>query len=276
MNEIPTVSIGGRTFRLVCDRVLRRLTDAETIGLIQDIEAAGEVLVPIIVTQDDDVIDGGHRLEIAAELGLTLDKVPLVVRHVKDQAEAEDLCRRLNVRRRQLTPAERHEQIAKILKADPESSDRKVAAAVGVDHKTVATARQGLQSSGEIPHSPKRTGKDGRTTQPRQTAKRKATAEAKSALAANRIGKNKPVGPPPSRYPHSTRFLSWMQSTLDGVAELLQQDGGVLPAWGLEGDLWDWHEVRTHILPVLNALLEQITCMKRAIEEHLDGQPHSH
>jgi len=42
-------------------------------------------------------------------------------------------------------------------------SDRAIAEHVGVDHKTVARCRREMESTGEVPQSTKRTGRDGRT-----------------------------------------------------------------------------------------------------------------
>jgi hypothetical protein len=286
MSEIPTVTISGRTFRLICDTVLRRLTDDEARGLRQDVEAAGEVLVPVIVTQHDDVIDGGHRLRIAADLGLTLDKVPLVVRHVEDQAEAEELCRRLNVNRRHLTAAERREQIAMRLKADPTASNRKVAAEVGADDHTVATVREKLESTAEIPQLDKTTGKDGKK---RKVARKSPAVRKFLAIAANFFrtaersaeadlgtnGKGKASasktdsGGQAPRYPHSTLFMRWVRTALDEANDLVEGPDGVdLTMWGEPG-LWNWREVRDNIIPCLDNLLEILDLARRLMKDRL-------
>jgi len=57
-----------------------------------------------------------------------------------------------NVHRRHLTGDQRREFIAKLVRAQPEKSDRQIAKAAKVDHKkTVGTARAELQATGEIP-----------------------------------------------------------------------------------------------------------------------------
>jgi hypothetical protein len=68
----------------------------------------------------------------------------------------------INIRRRHLKPEERRDLIAKLLKADPEQSNRQVAEQVGVDHKTVASIRTEAEARGEIPHVETRTDKQGR------------------------------------------------------------------------------------------------------------------
>jgi hypothetical protein len=55
-----------------------------------------------------------------------------------------------------------------------------------VIHHTVAATREDLESTGEFRQSPKRKGKDGRTTKPRQTANKKAAAEAKAVATEDK------------------------------------------------------------------------------------------
>jgi hypothetical protein len=67
-----------------------------------------------------------------------------------------------NFHRRHLSPEQRRDVIAKILKADPGRSNRQVATLAGVDHKTVAAVRAEGESTGEIPQLEKTKGKDGK------------------------------------------------------------------------------------------------------------------
>jgi hypothetical protein len=57
----------------------------------------------------------------------------------------------LNVKRRQLTNEQKRETLEKLLKADPEKSNRQIAVAAGVDHKTVGAVRLEAEGRGEIP-----------------------------------------------------------------------------------------------------------------------------
>ena len=56
----------------------------------------------------------------------------------------------------------RARSLADALRETPERSDRQIAGAVGVDHKTVSKARAELVARGEIPHVEKRTDSIGR------------------------------------------------------------------------------------------------------------------
>jgi hypothetical protein len=67
-----------------------------------------------------------------------------------------------NLHRRHLTSEQKRELIAKILKAKPETSNRKIAKQTKADDKTVAKVRRKLESTSEIPRLEKTTGADGR------------------------------------------------------------------------------------------------------------------
>jgi hypothetical protein len=87
----------------------------------------------------------------------------------------------LNAHRRHLSPKDKRAAIAGRLKANPDQSNRKIAEAVGADHKTVGATRADLESGGEIPHQERRTDKRGRGQPARKQPgkKTKATAKAK-------------------------------------------------------------------------------------------------
>jgi AsnC-type helix-turn-helix domain len=51
-----------------------------------------------------------------------------------------------------MTGAEKRNAILAALQEDPSRSDRAVASAIGVDHKTVAAVRTAMRAGGEIPH----------------------------------------------------------------------------------------------------------------------------
>jgi len=57
-----------------------------------------------------------------------------------------------NLHRRHLTAEQKREIVAKVLKAQPEKSNRTIAQQTNVDHKTVGLVRDKLEGRGEIPH----------------------------------------------------------------------------------------------------------------------------
>jgi hypothetical protein len=106
-----------------------------------------------------------------------------------------------NVHRRHLTSAQKHELIAKVLKATPEKSDRLIGDELNVDHHKVADERRSGEATGEIPPVKKRTGKDGRARQ----APKASTSKPKAALPAPK----KTATPKPKRITALDALAVW-------------------------------------------------------------------
>jgi hypothetical protein len=136
-------------------------TPEEYAALRASIEANGQIF-PILKGSaasglPGEIIDGHARSRICAELRLTPE-----VRELDGSAEElRALAVVLNVARRHLSTAARRGIITVELLRDPERSDRAIAAAVGVDHKTVASVRRELEAAGEVGNFPTRVGRDG-------------------------------------------------------------------------------------------------------------------
>jgi hypothetical protein len=64
------------------------------------------------------------------------------------------------------TTLKKREVATKLLKTDPSRSDRAIAKDMGIDHKTVADVRCGLEANGEIPHSEAPKGRTGPKRKP--------------------------------------------------------------------------------------------------------------
>jgi ParB-like chromosome segregation protein Spo0J len=131
------------------------------LRLKEDISRRG-IVVPVVIAQDGECLDGRLRLEIAEELGLPARAVPKIVVGRVSAAERADLRVVLNLCRRQLTQAQIRELIAWELRRQPQASDRGVGKRLGVDHKTVGGVRSRLEGIGEIPRCHARQTSDGR------------------------------------------------------------------------------------------------------------------
>jgi ParB-like chromosome segregation protein Spo0J len=131
-------SIGHYDYKLVFADLLPPLPDDELAELEADIAAHG-IAVPVLVTDDDVVVDGYHRLAIARKLGI--ESVPRRTLGQLTLDQARDRAIATNVHRRQLTRDERRALIAKLLIATPDKSDRVIADAVSASDKTVAAVR---------------------------------------------------------------------------------------------------------------------------------------
>ena len=87
-----------------------------------------------------------------------------------------------NLLRRHLTRTQKRELTAKLIKLNPERSDREIARLCHVTDKTVKTVRQRLEATAEIPQFEKRTGADGKT-RPARSSAREAASKAKTSTA---------------------------------------------------------------------------------------------
>lgn len=135
------------------------LSAEEYEGLRASIALHG-VLVPILLTEDDRIIDGNNRKEIADGLGY---ECPEVIHAGLTEDEIRALARSLNLARRHLTREQRRQLVADQLREVPGWSNRRVAKLLGVDHHTVASVRVEIEGTGEIPQLTGTTGLDGKT-----------------------------------------------------------------------------------------------------------------
>src|SRR6516164_118557 len=87
-----------------------------------------------IVRYQGKILDGNNRYR-ACEL---VKIAPKFADFNGDDAQARNYVISANIHRRHLSPDQRREIIATLLKADPTKSDRQIAATAKVDNKTVA------------------------------------------------------------------------------------------------------------------------------------------
>jgi ParB-like chromosome segregation protein Spo0J len=170
---MKTITANGRTFTCPFADALPVLKPEERAALKALIQEQG-ILDPIKVDEEDNVLDGHNRLEIAVEL--ELKDIPTKLVAGLTDAQKRDLAEDLNLHRRHLKREEINKVLARRVKANPELSDRAIAGSVGVDHKTVAPVRASLERSGEIPHIATRTDRKGRKRPGTQPARPKALA----------------------------------------------------------------------------------------------------
>ncbi len=140
-------------------QVMPELTPEEYAELKADIAERG-VMIPIEYDELGNVLDGYHRLKICEELGIK--DYPRMIRAGMTEAEKLTHARKLNIARRHLTQEQKRVLIRDQLRATPEQSDRQIAKALGVDHKTIGTQREELEGRGEIPHLDASLGRDGK------------------------------------------------------------------------------------------------------------------
>lgn len=148
-------------------QLLPELAAEEYDELREDIRVNG-VRVPVDIDEYGHILDGHHRVRIAAELGI--DYETRVLSGLTDeQKRAHALA--VNIHRRQLNREQKRELIRRSLAADPQLSDRQHAERTGTSHPTVASVRAGMEESGDVEKLSTRTDSTGR----QQPAERQAT-----------------------------------------------------------------------------------------------------
>ena len=149
-------------------QVMRDLTESEYIDLKESIIQNG-VIVPVIVDENGDIIDGHHRAKICMELGIT--DFPTERKIGLTEEEKRELAYQLNQARRHLTPEQKRQEIRRHLTDSPELSDRQIAKKVDVSHVTVGEHRRRLESTGHIDQLETSIGADGKE-RPRQVERK--------------------------------------------------------------------------------------------------------
>jgi hypothetical protein len=127
-----------------------------------------------------EVLDGISRLDAMEAAGIAvtgadgqLDKQ--VLRTVIDTDEVDPIAYVIsaNIHRRHLNIEQRQHSLIALIARTPEKSDRQIGREIGVDHKTVASARAKGEDVGRIPHVAERKDTKGRK-QPSSKPPRKA------------------------------------------------------------------------------------------------------
>lgn len=175
-----TLNYQGITYSLTFADLFPPLGPKDRQRLSESIRQFG-VKVPVVISETNEVIDGANRLELAIEHGLT--DVPFAIRPDHSELERRELAETLNLDRRHLSRDQIRALIADRLKSNPERSDRDIAAEVGSSDKTVASERQSLASTAEIPKLTSRRGRDGKL-------RRSACQDSKTKTARRLIRKN--------------------------------------------------------------------------------------
>lgn len=134
-------------------QVLPDLGDEEYEALKKDIEKHG-VQEPIVVDEQDVVIDGHHRVKAWRELGYDTREIPRKVRRDLNEKEKRQLAYRLNLQRRHLNSGQKREIAKQYLKTewDGQATEEEVADILGVGKTTVHRAKESLRADGKLVH----------------------------------------------------------------------------------------------------------------------------
>lgn len=162
MSAPKQYQVGGRTFTVLYPDLLRPLSQDEGDDLRQSIKTLG-VRNPVIVDEGWGIIDGGNRIRIADELGLTT--IPVTVLPGLSEETKRQIALDLNVARRQLTPEEkRAARIAKVVELRQEGkSIRQIEQETGIPRTQVERDLKTIVHSVDNPAPDRINTSDGRT-----------------------------------------------------------------------------------------------------------------
>ena len=153
----------------------------------------------------------------------------------------------LNLRRRQLTRSQQRDLLERILKANPERSNRDIASLARVSDKTVTATRGRLEATAEIPQLEKTTGADGkarptRRKSNRQPLKAKTSSGQLSQIALSELSKILHERP---------------AETLEEVTRLLLRERAQIAELSLETRV----DLARGSLQALDVSLDQLSCV---------------
>jgi ParB-like chromosome segregation protein Spo0J len=156
-----------------------------------------------IVLFEGKILDGRNRYLAGVEVGF---EVP-TWQFVGSEQEAREFVIRRNIICRHLTNEQKRDIIEKLLKADPEKSDRQIAEQAKVDHKTVGAVRAEGEARGEFPHVPKRSDTKGRRipSTKKSSAQRELKKFKHSVCFIELACENQPAMPVPKDLPDEDR-----------------------------------------------------------------------
>ena len=133
--------------------------DPDTYSGLKANIAINGVQVPIVRDEKGYILDGFARAKIAKELGYECPSV--CVKGLTEQ-EKRSQVRALNLLVGNWINDAKRQIIADELRENPRRSNRWIAKSLGVDHKTVASVRREMQSTGGIPQLGYTLGADGK------------------------------------------------------------------------------------------------------------------
>jgi|GEM_PF-2679046 len=121
------------------------LSDEEYAALKDDIRVNGQI-VPILIDEHNNILDGHNRYQICTELGIE----PIVeVKEGLSEAEKWGTALRLNANRRQLSNEQKRTLVQNELRRDPSRTDAAIARAIGVSASMVGSHRREMQAEAE-------------------------------------------------------------------------------------------------------------------------------
>lgn len=164
------------------------LVGDELQALVADVRANG-LREKITLHADGRLLDGRNRLTALQLAGFdvlgSLDEYAKPERFVGDDEAAAAEVVSLNIRRRHLRRTQRLQLLEKLIRANPEKSDRQHAKAAGVSHPTAGKVRAKVEANGDVASAATRQDTKGRRQPARKAAPVKVTKRDGSSRTAS-------------------------------------------------------------------------------------------
>jgi ParB-like chromosome segregation protein Spo0J len=159
------------------------ISEDELKELAEDIRKNG--MLEQITLHEGKILDGRNRFAAAKSVGFAFRRTNFkeLLCHLDPRAYVISA----NIKRRHLNSEQRRELIKLLLKADPNKSDRQIAATVKVDNKTVAAVRGQMEATEEIPQLDKTTGADGKSRKREGKPKGKGSGKGSKAITYQEV-----------------------------------------------------------------------------------------
>jgi ParB-like chromosome segregation protein Spo0J len=148
------------------------ISEDDFAKLVDDVKANG--LHQPIVRYQGKILDGNNRQRACDQAGIK----PKFADFDGDDAQAQAYVISANIHRRHLSPEQRREIIATLLKADPGKSNRQIGEQTKTSHHTVEAVRTELEATGQLAQLESTKGADGKTR--KRKGKPKGSGAAKS------------------------------------------------------------------------------------------------
>lgn len=237
--------------------------DAATEAALRESIVRFGVLVPVVLDQHGEIIDGHHRSRLAGEVGV---EFPKDVRHVSDEEEALELARTLNSDRRHLTPEQRKEVVA-VLRQKGHST-RAIAGAVGVGKSQVAKDLAQVSTGG---HVSRVNGQDGKTYPAKRANEQAAHGKGRPGKRNNKLASynadtDRKRGLAQGQLERLRDGLSHIEGICRGLADL---DYGQIAAVCHNEELATWEKAAGRLSRELARIKERV---RRGAENGQNGQ----
>ena len=239
------------------------LSESELLALGENIKKNG-LKAPVALLETDGellVLDGRSRLDAMELVGMEIeiddDRTFLRV----PDTDPVGYVISANIHRRHLNTRQKRELIAKLLKLQPETSNRQIAAAAHSHHETVAAVRAEGEQCGEIRHVKTRADTLGRkqpTTKPKSRRVPPPDREAPKsiglpgAMGVSGVGlapgQVDNIAAPPGNSEHEL-LKSFCVYTIRNIA------GGHLKISGEPEPLRQWNVLKEHVAMLLSGIV---------------------